>query len=193
LKTTPTIILASSSPRRRELLLKAGYKFTVCVPDVDESEFETVGIAAVEFAEKLAFAKAGSITAKFPDSLVIGADTIVDCDGLIIGKPADAADGLRITKMLFSRPHKVITGLAIIRLADGVQTVTSDITTVYPKKLSAEQIDEHIKSQAWQGKAGAYAIQENGDEFIEKIDGSFTNVMGLPMELLQDLLNKFIK
>ena len=174
-------------------MLEAGYEFTVCDPEVDESDFETVGIAAVEFAEKLALAKAKSIASKFPNSLVIGADTIVDCDGLIIGKPADAKDALRITKMLFSQSHKVITGLAIIRLADGIGTVTSDSTTVYPKKLSDAQIDEHIKSQAWQGKAGAYAIQENGDEFIERIQGSFTNVMGLPMELLQDLLNKFIK
>jgi len=137
-------------------------------------------------------AKAKNVAEKYPDCLVIGADTVVDFDGEIIGKPTDAKDAEQITQKLFSRPHKVITGLAIVRLSDGIEIVESDTTTVYPRKMTAEQIAEHIESESWRDKAGAYAIQETGDKFIEKIEGSLTNVMGLPMELLQRLLKRFI-
>ena len=182
------IILASASPRRRRLLDEAGYTFTVVEPDVDESAFPTEGIAARQYAEALALAKARSVAPMYPDRLVIGADTIADFDGEIIGKPIDADDAQRITRKLFSTPHKVITGVAIIRLGDDTEIVESDSTTVYPKPMTAGQIAEHIKSGTWQHKAGAYAIQETGDEFVERIEGSLTNVMGLPMELLKSLL-----
>ena len=136
--------------------------------------------------------KAKNIAEKHPDCLVIAADTIADFDGEIIGKPANQTQAEQITKKLFSRPHKVITGIAIVRLRDGIEINQSDTTTVYPKKLTTQQIAEHIKSGTWRDKAGAYAIQENGDEFIEIIEGSLTNVMGLPMELLEELLKRFI-
>lgn len=184
------IILASKSPRRRQLLSEAGYDFIVIPPDIDESSFDTDRVEASEFAKRLALAKAKDVAHKHPDSLIIGADTIVDFDGQIIGKPADAKDTERITKKLFSAPHKVITGIALVRCCDAIEVVDSDTTTVYPKKITAEQISEHIKSGSWQDKAGAYAIKETGDEFIEKIDGSLTNVMGLPMELIENLLKE---
>jgi septum formation protein len=174
------------------LLSEAGYTFTSITPNVNESAFPAEGYKACEYAKKLALAKAKSVAEKHPDCLVIGADTVVDFDGEIIGKPADAREAEQITKKLFSKPHKVITGLAIVRLSVGVELVESDTTTVYPKKMTAEQIDDHIKSESWRDKAGAYAIQENGDEFIEKIEGSLTNVMGLPMELLRRLLIRFV-
>ncbi len=184
------IILASASPRRRELMKQAGYEFSVVVPDLDESTFPTEGIEAVEYAKKLALAKADSVAPAYPDHLVLGADTVVDSKGRIIGKPADAKDAERITKDLFSAPHKVITGLAIIRVSDNTRIVESDSTTVYPRQLTAQQIAEHIRGGSWQGKAGAYGIQETGDEFVERIEGSLTNVMGLPMELLESLLSR---
>ena len=187
-----SFILASASPRRKQLLTEAGYKFTIIPPDIDESAFPTEGINACEYATQLALVKAKKVAEKYPDSLVIAADTVADLEGEIIGKPADQMDAEQITKKLFNKPHKVITGIAIIRLRDGIEINESDTTTVYPKKLTPEQIDEHIKSGTWKGKAGAYAIQENGDEFIERIDGSLTNVMGLPMELLEQLLSKCI-
>jgi septum formation protein len=191
-KHTVRIILASASPRRRQLLAEAGYNFTSVTPDINETAFHPEGHTACEYAEQLALAKAKSVAVKHPDSLVIGADTVVDFNGEIIGKPADAKDAEQITRKLFSAPHKVITGLAIIRLSCGIEIVESDTTTVYPRKMNAEQIAEHIKSESWRDKAGAYAIQETGDEFVEKIEGSLTNVMGLPMELLQRLLKNFI-
>jgi septum formation protein len=188
--TLQHIILASKSPRRRQLLTDAGYKFIVITPDVDESTFHSEGIDACEYAKQLALAKAKCVAKEYPDSLVIGADTVVDFNGEIIGKAADADHAEQITRKLFSKPHKVITGLAIIRLRDNLEIVEADITTVFPRKMSTAKIAEHIRGGSWQDKAGAYAIQETGDEFVEKIEGSMTNVMGLPMELLKRLLKE---
>ena len=186
-----SVILASASPRRKQLLTEAGYEFMVVPPEIDESAFMLEGAGACEYAKRLALAKARDVAGKFPACLVIGADTVVDFQGETVGKAADAKQAEQITKKLFSAPHKVITAVAIVRMADGTEIIESETTTVYPKKLTDKQIAEHIKSQSWRDKAGAYAIKENGDEFIEKIDGSLTNVMGLPMELLQRLLKRF--
>jgi septum formation protein len=183
------IVLASQSPRRKELLAQAGYEFAVCPSDIDEAAFISEGDTPCAHAERLAFAKAENVAGKFPDSLVIGADTIVDLNGRVIGKPADAAEAEEITRKLFSNPHKVITAVAIIRLSGGIKLIESDSTTVYPKKMSDQQIARHIAGGSWQDKAGAYAIQQQGDKFIERIDGSLTNVMGLPMELLKRMLD----
>ena len=187
-KNPAPVILASASPRRRQLMSEAGYEFTVVLPEVDESAFKTNDADPVEYTKRLALAKAKSVARKHPDSFVIGADTIVDFQGRIIGKAADAKEAEQITGKLFSAPHKVITGVAIVRLSDDTELVRSDSTTVYPRKMTADQIADHIKGGSWRDKAGAYAIQETGDEFVEKIEGSLTNVMGLPMELLESLL-----
>jgi septum formation protein len=166
----------------------AGYKFKVVTSGVDESAFADEGIGAVEHAQRLALAKADDVASDYPMSLVIGADTVVDFQGQIIGKAADAEEAHEITEKLFSTPHRVITAIAIVRLDDGTKLIESDTTTVYPKKMTARQIAEHIEGGSWKDKAGAYAIQETGDEFVEKIEGSMTNVMGLPMELLGSML-----
>jgi septum formation protein len=181
------MVLASASPRRRQLLSDAGYAFEVVPPDVDESQFPVVADPRGH-AEQLALAKARSVASRYPDALVIGADTLVDFDGEIIGKPRDAADAERITMKLFSAPHQVITGLALVRPSTSTQIVRSDVTTVYPRPMTPAQIAAHIAGGSWQDKAGAYAIQETGDAFVERIEGSLTNVMGLPLELLEDLL-----
>jgi septum formation protein len=167
---------------------EAGYEFEVVPPDIDESAFDADQANPVEYAKRLALAKAKNVAQKHPDSFVIGADTIVDFQGEIIGKAASTEEAEQITRKLFSAPHEVITGIAIVRLSDGTELVRSDSTTVYPRKMTAEQIADHIKGGSWRDKAGAYAIQETGDEFVEKIEGSMTNVMGLPMELLESLL-----
>jgi len=190
LKHKTSIILASASPRRKQLMTEAGYCFVTITPDVDEASFSSNSVKPCEYAEKLALAKAKSIADKYPDSLVIGADTIVDFDGVIIGKPNDKKHAEEIIKKLFSKPHKVITAVALVKIADRVELVESDTTIVYPRKMTEAQLAEHIKSSIWRGKAGAYAIQEN-DDFVEKIDGSFTNVMGLPMQLLERMLLSF--
>lgn len=181
-------ILASASPRRQELLHKAGYRFEVVPSGVDEEAFGTDGIDSVALCKQLALAKARDIAACFADRFVLGADTVVDADGHIIGKPDDAAHAERITRQLFSRPHKVITGIALVCRAKDIEVVEADITLVYPRQMTEAQIAAHIAGGSWQGKAGAYGIQETGDEFIERIEGSFTNVIGLPMERVQTLL-----
>lgn len=190
--TAARMILASKSPRRRDLLTQAGYAFDIVPPDVDESAISSDGLAPARYAEILALAKARDVASRFPDRLVLGADTIVHSHGQIIGKATDAAHAERITRQLFGAPHEVITGLALVRIEDGVEIVRSDVTTVYPRKLTDAQIAEHIEGGSWEGKAGAYGIQEKGDEFVQRIDGSLTNVMGLPMELVANLLKDMI-
>jgi septum formation protein len=182
------IVLASASPRRRELLAEAGYTFEVVCSEVDESAVVSGTTTPREHAEALALAKAQNVAPRYPDSVVIGADTLIDFNGEIIGKPADAAEAESITRKLFSRPHKVITGLALVRLSDHTQIVRSAVTVVYPRPMTEEQIANHLAGGSWQGRAGAYGIQESGDEFVDHIEGSLTNVVGLPMELLQELL-----
>jgi septum formation protein len=188
MKMQVPFILASASPRRKELLHKAGYVFRVEPSGVDEEAFDKAGVNSEEHCKILALAKAKDVAGRFADRPVLGSDTVVDFDGQIIGKPTDAADAERITRMLFSKPHKVITGLALIWKSKGVEVVDADTTIVYPKKLTERQIQEHIAGGLWEGKAGAYGIQETGDEFVDHIEGSFTNVMGLPMERVERLL-----
>src|SRR3990172_8735050 len=158
-----SFILASASPRRRGLLAEAGYDFQVVVPDVDESAFVAEGIEAGEYAKRLALAKARSVAERFRDSLVVGADTVVDFDGEVIGKPADAKEAEQITVKLFSAPHRVVTGVAIVRLSDGTELVESDSTIVYPRRMTPEQIAEHIAGGTWRGKAGACALAGERD------------------------------
>ncbi len=184
----PSFILASASPRRKKLLTEAGFSFEVIASTIDESMFDVEEVSPLEHSLRLAVAKAADISIKHPRQFVLGADTVVDLDGKSIGKPEDAGDAERITRMLFSRPHKVITAVAVIRAEDKIEFIEAETTTVYPKMLTEEQIAGHIKSGNWQGKAGAYGIQESGDEFVAKIEGSFTNVMGLPMELVEKML-----
>jgi septum formation protein len=186
-----SIILASASPRRKQLMAEAGYEFTTIRPDIDESVFAAEANNPCEYAKRLALTKARSVAEKYPQCLVIGADTVADFEGQIIGKPADAKEAEEITRKLFSQPHKVITAVAIVRVVDGTEIVESDSTTVYPRKLTDEQIAEHIRGGSWRGKAGAYAIKDE-DEFVERIEGSLTNVMGLPMELLRRMLKRYL-
>lgn len=180
-------VLASASPRRKLLLERIGYVFEVAVSGVDESAFD-VGGESTAYAMTLAKAKAMDIAARRPKELVLGADTVVDLEGEIIGKPDDAEHAEEITRKLFSQSHKVITGVAMVCIKREIEIVRADTTVVYPQMLTEAQIAGHIESGNWQGKAGAYGIQETGDEFVERIDGSFTNVMGLPMEMVEQLL-----
>ena len=182
--------MASASPRRQHLLEKAGYRFEVIPSGVDESAYNTEGVTSEEHTKILALAKARDVATRFPSALVMGSDTVVDLDGEIIGKPDDAAHAEEITRKLFSRPHKVITGLALVSVEKDIEIVEADTTVVYPRQLTESQIAEHIRKGDWHGKAGAYGIQETGDEFVDHIEGSFTNVMGLPMEVTEQLLEK---
>ena len=133
-KAKASFILASASPRRKELLRKAGYKFKVAVPDVDESSFYSAGISAEEYAKRLALAKAKNVAEKFPDYFVVGADTVVDCKGEIIGKAGDEKHAEEIIKKLFSQSHKVITGIAIVKLSDKHRNRRKRYDGCFPEK-----------------------------------------------------------
>lgn len=184
----PLLILASASPRRKELLEQAGHEFQVCPAHLDETTYSAEGMTPAAHAEKLALTKAKCVAKKYPEAVVIGADTLVDLAGQIIGKPADAKDAERILKTLSRKSHKVITGLAIVRLSDDTEIVKSEITRIHPRPMTDEQIDALIKKGLWRGKSGACAIEDVADEFIRKIEGSTTNISGLPMELLLSTL-----
>jgi septum formation protein len=184
------LILASASQQRKKLLARAGYRFRVIPSNLTESAVTIKNVSPAHHAVRLAFAKAAEVAGRHPKALVMAADTVVDFNGQIIGKPADEKDAERIIRLLFSAPHKVITAVALIRAQDGIELVETETTTVYPRRLSDEQIAAYIQSGCWQGKAGAYGIQETGDEFVERIEGSLTNVMGFPMELVARLLSK---
>jgi septum formation protein len=183
-------ILASQSPRRIELLREAGYDFDVIPSGVDESRFDNLTMSPANYATTLAQAKAEDIAKRYPDQLVLGADTIIDYEGEIIGKPDNETHAKHIVQKLFSKPHFVITGIALIWKIKQVEVLTHESTKIFPRVMSQVQIEAHLQSDTWQGKAGAYAIQENGDEFIERLEGSLTNVIGLPMERLKNLLQE---
>jgi septum formation protein len=186
----PHFILASASPRRKQLLANAGYNFDVVVSNFDESKISAEGISPIEYACKLALGKAQEVADRFPDMLVVGADTIADYNGEIIGKAVSPEHAEEITRKLFSQPHKIITAIAMIKKNTGLQKVEYDITTVYPRKMTDEEIAQHIESETWKDKAGAYAIQEGSDKFIEKLDGSESNVVGLSMELFERMIKQ---
>lgn len=182
------MILASASPQRKKLLEKAGFEFEVVVSLVDESLFEQNGISASAYTEILARAKAFEVAKKYPDALVLGCDSVVAIDDDIIGKPKDEFDAENIVRRLFAKEHRVVSGVAIISLEHGISEVFSESTIIHPKKLSELQIRSHIKSGDWKDKAGGYGIQDCADEFIDSIEGSFSNVMGLPMEKTGQIL-----
>jgi septum formation protein len=181
------IILASASPRRRELLDQIGLEFTVMPSSVAE---EGDASSPEEKAEHFAVIKAQDVAGKLDgDGYVIGADTIVVVDGDIFGKPADKEDARRMLIRLRGREHQVITGLAVIRLRDGETITGHEITTVIMRPLSGGEIDGYIATGEPMDKAGAYAIQGRGAVFIPGIRGCYFNVVGLPLSRLLSMLS----
>ncbi len=172
------IILASQSPRRKQLMEAAEIAFEIVIADVDETN--PPGMAGELVPEHLAKKKAAAIETDYPDSIIIAADTIVLLDGNILGKPKDAADAEHILSQLSGRVHRVVTGVCIQK--GDKQHSFSTVTEVHFRKLSAEQISHYVTNYKPFDKAGAYAIQEwIGMIGIEKIDGDYYNVMGLPI------------
>ncbi len=173
------IILASASPRRLELLASAGIEFEVFAGDVDEAVLP--GEAPEDHVVRLAREKAFYVAARVEGRFVVGADTVVVCDGEIMGKPRDAADAERMLKKLSGVAHEVITGYAVFdREREGA--VSAAVTTrVFFKALRDDEIRDYIATGCPFDKAGAYAIQGGAAYMVERIDGSYTNVVGLPL------------
>ena len=182
------IILASASPRRKELLETAGAEFEIIVADVDESvpEGTKPGDAAVMTAEK----KAVAVAENHKDSIVIGADTIVVAEGKILGKPADKDDAYRMLTMLSGVEHKVITGVC---LACGDKKITfAQESKVKFYDLTADEINAYVETGEPMDKAGAYGIQGRGCVLVEKIEGDYFNIVGLPVARVMKELNKLM-
>jgi septum formation protein len=189
----PNIILASASPRRAELLRSAAIPFTVDVADIAEDL--KAGEKPVEHAERLAREKAEVVANRNPGKIVLGADTIVLVDDQILGKPRDPADAKRMLGLLSGRAHQVITGVAIVFLESEYRKLEtrSEKTEVFFDKLTPADIEAYIATREPMDKAGAYAIQGIASRWITKIEGDYANVVGLPVALVWEMLQKFVR
>ena len=170
-----SLVLASASPRRKQLLEEAGLQFEVLAAPVEE-ELRRDGFSPAEFAEERALAKAVWAFERRPEAAVLGADTIVVLGEEILGKPQDREDARRMLSLLSERTHSVITGFAV--LAPGISRRGHVETQVRFRRLSGADIDRYAEPM---GKAGAYAIQGGGGSLVDRIEGSYTNVVGLPV------------
>lgn len=183
----PRLILASQSPRRRYLLKQAGLTFSVIPSRFDEASVQLADPSA--YVKTLATNKAAEVAARFPESVVIGADTIVTIDGAILGKPADPREARAMLQRLSGQSHFVFTGYAILCKARSVNIAEAIKTVVEFKRLTGEEIDWYVQTGEPFDKAGAYAIQGMGTFLVRRIDGSYTNVVGLPVcEVIETLL-----
>lgn len=181
-------ILASKSPRRVELLNQIGLDFQ-CIP----AHVEETGMGEKEpgaFAEMNAFIKAQKIAEQYPDSIVIGADTVVVYENIIFGQPENAEEAYEMLKKLSGCSHEVITGLAVVSINENIKEITSERTFVHMRKISDNAIRSYINTGEPLDKAGAYGIQGKAALFVDKINGCYNNVVGLPISLLCTLLNK---
>jgi septum formation protein len=189
MRNTRKIILASASPRRKEIFGKTGLKFKVDESDGDEKADS--GLKPHELAQFLSRAKAMDVARRHRNALVIAADTLVISGRTIFGKPGGEEQAREMLKTLSGRAHSVITGFTIIDTAGKKEVSSSVETKVYVKRLSADEIDAYIRSGEPFGKAGAYGIQGLGAVMVKKIEGDFFNVMGLPLYALAESLKKF--
>ncbi|OUN00542.1 MAG: septum formation protein Maf [Firmicutes bacterium ZCTH02-B6] len=183
------IILASASPRRQQLLAETGLPFTVAVSEVDEEAID--GASPRELAARRALCKAQAVARTVPRGLVIGADTIVLCQGQVLGKPKDTADAKRLLSLLSGKSHRVITGVCVIEAPSGRCAVDSACTKVTFRRLAPDEIDRYVTTGEPMDKAGAYGIQGKGALLVERIVGDYFNVVGLPLTLLARMLKEF--
>lgn len=180
------IVLASASPRRRDLLSAFIKNITIHPVKHEEKVFQ--GEDAKTIAMSLAYEKALIAAEDFPNSIVIGADTLVVCDGQILGKPADEADARKMINSLSGTVHQVITGIAVINLEKNLKVVDYESTDVHVAELSEEDIQYYLATGEYQDKAGAYGIQAYFAPYIEGVDGDYFNVVGLPLHRLHRVL-----
>jgi septum formation protein len=180
------LVLASASPRRQELLRNAGITFEVQPADIPEDPLP--GEAAKNYAERLAREKALAVALQRPHDFVLGADTVVVVDGQLLGKPSDAADAARMLRLLSGRRHQVITGVCLV--VNGEPTVASETTLVTVSEITEKEIADYVVTREPMDKAGAYAIQGIASRWIPRIEGDYSNVVGLPVALVYSMLRQ---
>jgi septum formation protein len=180
------LILASSSPRRAEILRTVGWPFAALAVDIDESR--RAGEEAVAYVERVARAKAEAAALRVPGQMILGADTVVVIENEILGKPHDDEDARRMLRLLRDRWHQVLTGVTLVNGETGSSKVAHEVTEVRFAKMSEDEISWYVATGEPKDKAGAYAIQGQGARFIKEIRGDYFNVVGLPVRLLYELL-----
>ena len=180
------LILASASPRRSELLRELGVSFSVLPTGAEE--ILSSNLRPADICQINAYRKARAVAKHQPDALVLGADTIVCLGREVFGKPTDLNDAFRILSLLQGKEHEVITGVCLMQLRERRQRIFSVTTTVQFRPLRTSEIRQYLERVNPLDKAGAYAIQEEGDAIIERISGSYSNVVGLPLERLAEEL-----
>ena len=180
------LVLASRSPRRRELLRNAGITFEVQPAHIPESPLP--GEAARDCAERLAREKALAVARRRPHDIVLGADTVVVVDGQLLGKPSDAADAARMLRLLSGREHQVVTGVCLV--VKGHSSVASETTLVTVSEVTDKEIANYVAGGEPMDKAGAYAIQGIASRWIPRIEGDYNNVVGLPVALVCGMLRQ---
>ena len=184
------LILASTSPRRQSLLAELGIPFTISAPTLEQETLDPA-LPLAEALEHLALEKARSVARDNPQALVLGADTIVCKDDALLGKPRDAAHAAQMLRTLSGAEHQVITAVALT-CAESQKSITRHAqSSVHFRTLSEQEIQDYIASREPLDKAGAYGVQSRGALFVERIDGDFFNVMGLPVEQLGLVLARF--
>jgi septum formation protein len=185
--SAPPLILASSSPRRAGYLRELGLSFRRVVPAVDETSRR--GESPRRYVRRLAESKAGAVAARYPNDWVVGADTTVVVDGKLLGKPVDGRDARRMPKLLSGRSHQVVSAIALARFQDRILRSRVSTTRVSFRKLGAKEIRWYVETGEPMDKAGAYGIQGRGGLLVSRIEGSFSNVVGFPLEKFFELLN----
>jgi septum formation protein len=180
------LVLASASPRRRQLLRDAGYPFVIHPADIDEDDYPP-RILPADLAEYLAAQKANAVAKRYPNDVVLAADTVVAFGDRPLGKPADAADACRMLELLAGTTHIVITGVAVARAAANYSARSRVLSAVRMRQLTADEIARYVAGNQWQGKAGGYGIQDQ-DPFVTRVTGCHTNIVGLPMTETRRLL-----
>lgn len=186
-------ILASTSPRRKELLQMLGMKFDIVASDADESVLDAKKLPAYLLVQELALLKTSAAAKKVlehKNAVLIGADTIVCRGGEILGKPKDEEEACRMLQLLSGQVHEVYTGICVMRMKDGFTVCDRACTKVRFKMLSEKQIQDYVYTGEPMDKAGAYGIQGRGTLLVEGIEGDYFNVVGLPLSLLSDVLRR---
>jgi septum formation protein len=179
------LVLASASPRRQQLLREAGYDFTVFPANIDEDDH--LNLSPIELARHLSFEKAKVVAARFPNDVVLAADTVVAFGDRSLGKPEDVEDARRMLWLLSGTTQIVITGVTLMHKQSELRQTKTAMSAVRMRPITRDEIERYVASMQWEGKAGGYGIQDN-DPFVIKMTGSYTNVVGLPMELVEPML-----
>jgi septum formation protein len=186
----PKIILASRSPRRRDLLRAAGYEFVVLPPSDTAECGVRRGEAPTDLVARLARQKAADVARRCDEGLVLGCDTVAECHGQLLGKPDDVQHARQMLQTLRGCEHRVYSGLCLWQVPDNRYSVKVAETTLKMARISDEQLERYLETGDWEGKAGAFGYQD-GHDWLDVLEGSDSNVVGLPLELLGEMIREF--